>query len=454
MKAIDMITLSTPNASIPLSENINPQLYFFKHNKNDYVYSPLYNIAALLSKEEYKFVIEHPHINRKRVSKHYQTLVNSFIYKDKKDSDTLVKNRYKSNSIEALYIISTSLCNLRCGYCFIFGGEGNRIISERKLAKDTPTEIDTKVVEYLIKKIKPKTLLLFGWGEPTMAFSKIKTICNSIKDQKIKINIITNGVYFSKREEIVKYLIKKDIGIQLSFDGTPEYNDKYRVISNGLGSSSEILKTIIEIKKYGPLWKFSTVRLTISKDMEDHILDFVIYLSKLGFKEIGMEPVEIFGRASDSMAVDMTKLTMNIAQAVIYGKKHGINVIVRLLPAASGRTMRRYGCGLITGRAVSLSLDNSLYVCDDPLEVFRVGKVYSTKKGYRLYFNNKKLNKIINERDGINFLECENCPVKCGGGCAKESLNYFGSFGHGGESEDFCNARKEALFNYIIQSLN
>jgi len=430
---------------------VNPLVYFAKSEGKRFAYSPLYNESAALSRAEYAFITKNP-IVYEDLPRKYARFAKSFLYV--KNRKVREKNHEHKQKVETLSIITTSLCNLRCKYCFAFGGEGNSSGSQKNHAK-TPSSINTLAVLSIIRKLKPTRLLLFGWGEPTLALKAIKQICDSSDAKGLEMTMITNGVYYSKRSEIIKYLVRRGIKLQISLDGDPSSNDLNRVTADGRGSSEEILKTIAEIKKYGTLSKFADVRVTVCKGMEGRLLRNMIYLSKLGFRKIGFEPVELSGRAVGNVSrVDLNVFATNMVEAVVFGKMHGIEVISRVLPSAKGRVMARHGCGFVGGSAISLALDNSLYLCDDAVPELKIGFVSKKQEGkYTVSIDRKKLAEIISKEDLIGLKECEDCPVKCGGGCAKESLETYGELGHGGESKAFCEARRLALFEYIKTAL-
>jgi uncharacterized protein len=331
----------------------------------------------------------------------------------------------------------------------LFGGEKDKIMRTKNLTGMNYV-IDPNVVKQAIKILKPRTLMLFGYGEPTLSFEVMKHICDSIDTGKTKVHLITNGVYSKERKEIIKYIVEKGITLQISFDGNPKSNDSNRILTNGTGSSGEVLSTINELKKYGPLSNFSSVRVTVCKGMERSIMQNTKYLSKLGFRKIIFEPVSVSGRASKDLTIDINEFAVNLAKAVVYAKEHKIEVISRILPSASNRAMARYGCGFVAGHAVSLSLNNSIYLCNDPLNQFKIGDIVKSEEGkFNVTIDKDQLGRILSERDAAYFSECEDCPVKCGGGCARESLKHYKNFEHGGESTEFCEARRLALFELL-----
>ena len=436
-------------------KRINTQLYFFRTEDGRIcAYTPIGNIAALLSNSEYEFARTHNFVNSNVEG--MEELLDSFVYTVQSvnaayPSGTALSFSPKidKDKIRELSLIVSTACNLRCRYCFALGGE-SAAIEEQKGVSGLRQELDPDAALYAVRHFKPAKIVLFGWGEPTMALSSLKRIVADIDTAKIEVEIVTNGVYLSKREEIVRYLVEHHIRIELSFDGLPEFQDKYRPLANGGGSASEVLKTIEEIKRYGRLADFATVRATVCGGMENRIQECVDYLHSLGFETISIQPVEMSGRAVDNVKLpDLDLFARNIARAIANGKEQGINVDSRVLPAGSSWSMACYGCGFMAGYMLALGPDLNFYACDDPLPIFRVGAMEHRRDGFEIDVNYDKLTEFANKRYALNLKNCSECPVKCGGGCTKESLATYGSIDVGGESEELCSSRREALAEYI-----
>lgn len=457
MKQINMANLEEIHGmrAKDFPRKINQQLYFFTLDEERIcAYSPAGNITTVLTRDEYDFVRKNSIVDSNIDG--MEALIGSFLYEAPKINSNYTKSEVLSFKpdidtikIKELSLIVTTACDLRCRYCFAFGGESTQIKTQKNVS-GLKQELDPDTALYAINHFKPASITLFGWGEPTMALSNIKKIVSGIDTKKTKIEIVTNGVYFSRRKEIIKYLVSHNIKIQISFDGLPEFQDMNRPISNGIGSSNEVLKTINEIKKYGRLRDLATVRATICGGMENYILESVNYLYELGFDVIGIQPVEISGRAVNNIKpLNIHLFAQNIARAIAYGKRHGININSRVLPAGDNWSLACYGCGFMAGYMLALGPDNNFYSCDDPLPVFKVGKISKVSSGFMINIDYKKVTDFANQRYILNLDNCRECPVKCGGGCAKESFSSYNKMNVGGESKEFCNARQEALAEYI-----
>lgn len=436
----------------------NPQIYFIKEKGKTFVYSPIFNYAAKLTDDEHNFLINNDLIEKD--NKKYSNIINSFLYipelKNVYSEAPLPYGKYEINrlskeklNIDTLSLIMTPLCNLRCKYCFIFGGEQKKIIDSRGIDK-LYNNLDLNAVISIIEQLKPKSIHFFGWGEPTLAFKTIKEIVE-VFGNKIKYRIVTNAVYYKRREEIVRFLMENNFNVQISFDGLPRVNDLYRVLPNGSPSSPEILATFKELQKYKGYEDSVSISDIVCGGDESTLLESTKYLESMGFKNIIFEPLEMNGRATANQIkpVDVVKMALNLVDATIYGKEHGLHIISKLLPAGRDLTNLSYGCSFVSGESLALGPDYNFYSCEDGTPEFRVGSLNKIDKSYNIEIDYEKLNNLMKSRYSLNLKNCEHCPVKCGGGCAKCSFANYNSFEYGGESEEYCEARRQALAKYI-----
>ncbi|MGC8941001.1 MAG: radical SAM protein [Candidatus Nanoarchaeia archaeon] len=433
----------------------NPQIYFFQRGNRIFAYSPIFNYAAYLTKEEYEFLTNHELLEKNDI--HYDSLINSFLYLPESENVFVpienIGNRQKLDekklNINTLSLIITPLCNLRCKYCFIFGGEKDKILDTRQISR-IYNQLDVEAMKDIIDQLKPKVIHFFGWGEPTISFDAIKEIVDTY-GKKMKYSIVTNGVYYSRRSEIVKYMMENNFDIELSFDGLPRINDLYRVMPDGSSSTQEILATLQEFKKYKGYSDKVSISIIVCGGNEDLILESVRYIESLGFKNIFFEPLEMNGRAMENniKPVDAVKMAINLAEATIYAKKHGLFVFSKFLPASRNLINVPFGCSFVEGRSIALGPDYNLYLCLDSMLELMIGSVEKVGEEYKIKINYDKLNYIIEKRYAPNLENCDDCPVKCGGGCTKCSINNYKNLNYGGESEEYCRARREALARYI-----
>ena len=415
------------------------------------MYSPYFNSATKLNAIQYKFLKNNKKLKSKKDISANPELLNNFFYISLAAYNVITKSAYNeeesiSTRINNLTLIMTNLCNLKCKYCYAFGGEISSVIKNRAnpIIKST---INIDSAQLAIRTLKPNNVLFFGMGEPTLTFDKIKQIIESCKDLNINYRIDTNGVYLKKREEIIKYFIDNKVKMQISYDGLDELTNKYRG-SDKFDTSKEILKTLTEIKKYRHISDIAYVRITACNGIERKFIKVINNLKAMGFNKVRIEPIVISGRAKNFLSAkpNMHALVVNFAKALIFAKKNNFKITSNLLPAIGTNLLSCKTCSYIRGSSITLSLDNKFYACVDPVSELQIGKILNRGK---ININKTKLYKISKKRDISKFKQCSFCPVKCGGGCTKESYNNYGSFDKAGENRELCNYRKLVLYEYI-----
>lgn len=139
-----------------------------------------------------------------------------------------------------MFIIGvTEQCNLRCRYCCYSGSyPGKRSHGFKNISFD---DIDSIIV--FIDTISagiPKRIAFYG-GEPILNFKTIRycvETCRYKWGTDVSFSISTNGVLLNP--ENIDWLIKNDIEIAISLDGSKESHDKNRVDTSGKGTFERI----------------------------------------------------------------------------------------------------------------------------------------------------------------------------------------------------------------------
>ena len=441
---------------------LNPELYFLETNDSVLAYSPYFNSATKLTAEQYSFLTSNEKLYSSADAANHPNLLNQFFYIDENVYKMLIQANHteepkiKVDKIKSLTLIMTSLCNLRCRYCYVFGGEPDKIVRTKKTF-GMKNVLDADTALGAIEYFNPSSIKFFGWGEPTLAFDEIKNIVERCSGENFSYTIDTNAVYYQRREQIVKYLVENKVKIQISYDGLPALNDDYRIDYRKNTSTREIMETINEIKKYGDLDEMAHVRVTACGGIEEKMIEVLDHLKNLGFKRVRVEPVLITGRAKEFAFAkpDMYKLAINIAKAAIHAKKIGIAFSSNLLPAAGTIGMACKTCNYILGTAISLGPDYKFYMCVDPLQELCVGEIKKQNaQSYSINLNLDKMAYITSKRNVFKLKDCETCPVKCGGGCTKESYNEYHNLDNSGENKEMCDSKRLALAKYVEYSTN
>jgi len=215
--------------------------YNIEKNKEDelLIYNSYSGSVLSLEKENMKFYINEEFDKIKELN----TLIELgiIIDDDSNEMDELLKikdNYYNHNSELVVTILPTTLCNLRCGYCF-------ESIRNETMTDDIILSMIAFIKQRLVsKKYKKLTVVWFG-GEPLFYPKLVKKIygliLNLIKELDIKLSnsIITNGTFLtSDNIELLKNM-ENLTKVQITIDGCKGVHDIRRPLLNG--SSYDII---------------------------------------------------------------------------------------------------------------------------------------------------------------------------------------------------------------------
>lgn len=168
----------------------------------------------------------------------------------------------------------TSMCNLKCKYCYVEKERGNG-------------RFDKKLLNNLIQFIKETnnekeiTISFFG-GEPLLEISLIKEIIRRIEKEncfRAKYYITTNGLLLN--QEIISYIKEKQIILSLSWDGNQKANDMNRVDLYNHGTYDKIRESYLELRRNQIDVR---VRATFNSQTMDFLKDSVEDLYKIDNK--------------------------------------------------------------------------------------------------------------------------------------------------------------------------
>lgn len=313
----------------------------------------------------------------------------------------------------------TDVCNLSCKYCYCK--------SDKEHKKN---ELDLDFIKVAIKdfyeKEKKIYLRFFGNGEPTLCFETMKKTVEYCKtlDSNPLFELQTNG-YFN--DEICDWIAKNIDIVWISYDGTSEANEYYRVNHNNQSVNNEVEKNIINLSK-----KVKTlgVRATIGRKNLNNQIEMIDNMKRLGVKYL----------FSDIMfaSVENHELYEEPISPMEYAKKY-----VEARKYANSK-------GIYYGSFFAINFDEKSNIfCRSciPMPHLTVdGYVSCCDMGYvgannneliygkynpetmTIEYDDEKI-KYIQNRTVDNLPECKDCPIKyyCAGGCIGEALTEEGS---------------------------
>lgn len=313
-------------------------------------------------------------------------------------------------------LFMTNQCNLACIYCYC----------EKTQKKQTiDPEFVKAGIDDFFGKFGHVYLRLFGDGEPTIEFEKMKEFISysRVKDKKAVIELQTNG-FFSK--EIADYIVKNIQIVWISCDGPDDIQNYYRPTKINTASSGIVEENIKYIAK--KVEKLG-VRITIGEKNIKRQKEIVDYFYGLGVKYVYTDL--LFKPVNCHLGIEITS-PLEYAKQFIKAKKYAESLGIFY---GSFFEINFDGKTDISCRACNpsphLTTDGYVTCCDmahngKVFPVMVYGK-YNSKNKKITYYKNKI--KVIQSRRVDNLDECKNCDIKynCAGGCLGEALNETGT---------------------------
>lgn len=148
---------------------------------------------------------------------------------------------------------ASSLCDLRCKYCFYADVANQR--SVRSFGMMQPETLE-KILENIRRSVGPgdRVSLVFQGGEPTLAgldFFRAVTAAVDRWDNRIHVDyaLQTNAMHLD--DEWCRFLREYHFLVGVSYDLLPECQDGVRVDAGGGPTGQRVLKAISLLRQYG-----------------------------------------------------------------------------------------------------------------------------------------------------------------------------------------------------------
>ena len=166
----------------------------------------------------------------------------------------------KSRKLQLLIKPASSLCNIRCTYCFYYDVCNLRTEENYGIMTEA-------VLETLIKKsfsyANGDISFTFQGGEPTLAglrfFRKYLELINKYNKKKLLVHhgIQTNGLMID--DEWAKFFSNNSFLVGLSLDGTKKSHDSFRIDGKGRGTFDRVWSSVELLQKYNVDFNILTV---------------------------------------------------------------------------------------------------------------------------------------------------------------------------------------------------
>lgn len=321
---------------------------------------------------------------------------------------------------------ASSLCNLRCRYCFYAEVSDSREVRsfgvmERSVAVRMIRNIFTGLTG------EDQVSLVFQGGEPTLAgldffrffTNEVKNACGAVR---VNYALQTNGILLD--DAWCRFLKEHHFLVGLSLDVLPEIHNANRVDAQKQGTYSQVRNAKAMLDQYGVDYNVLTV---LTNALARHPRQVWEALCKQNIQYVQFIPClgELDGTAStfaltpDRFASFYTQLFQLWSVDYEQGKYRSVKLfddLIHLLAFGS-----RNACG-ITGRCmpqVVVESDGSVYPCDFyAIDQYRVGNLADSTME-EIYTCSAM--EAFRNRPTENLKLCHSCRYRgiCGGGCPR-----------------------------------
>ena len=362
-------------------------------------------------------------------------------------------------------LFPTNRCNLRCSYCYAFGGEGG--------ASGEPlVEMDPAVARAAIDLVAGNARALadegadmrsfvvsvHGNGEPFCAFGLMREIVRYGREASERVgipvvfNTATNGVL---TDEQLAFVAENFDSVNFSFDGLPAFQDANRPMAGGGGSFAAIDRSMRALQEAGVPFG---IRTTVTADMVKRMPDIVAFVADHypAAEQIHFEPVWECGRCTTSADAmpSAAAFTESYRASLAVARGRGMKLVYsgarQDLVCDAFCKVGNGGFTVTPSGDVTACYEVS-YSSDPRSRRFFFGR-YDALAG-RFVFDRKKLAELalLNVR---NYPYCRDCFCKwhCAGDCAAKVLDGIAPHEHAGSSR--CEVNRALTLDQIRDMLD
>lgn len=320
---------------------------------------------------------------------------------------------------------SSSMCNMRCDYCFYYDETIHRTNPSFGFMRE-------KTLENIIKKsidfAEEEIYIAFQGGEPTLRglefFQKVIELEKKYNTKNLKIHnsLQTNG--FSINEDWCKFFAENDFLIGLSIDGTRQTHNKHRHTIDGNDTYQNMFYTAQLFEKYHVEYNILTVVNAITAPEIKQIYheykkrnwkyqQYIACLDPIGEKKrsYSLTP-EIYGKFLIDLFHLWYKDLQKNKQPYIRQFENWVGILLGYPPEACEQ---RGICGI----QYVVEADGSVYPCDFyMLDEYKLGN-FNTDD-YSIFDERRNIIEFI-ERSRNTSETCKKCKYyfMCRNGCQR-----------------------------------
>jgi sulfatase maturation enzyme AslB (radical SAM superfamily) len=267
------------------------------------------------------------------------------------------KNMSSLKRLDALSLILTSRCNMRCGYCY----------QRPKRRRSSTWSVVRSALDLALAGGRRDLAIAFCGGEPLLEFPLMRRAVEYIEKARpplaaVLYHVSTNGTLLT--EEIAGFLEEHDFRMQLSFDGVAAAQN---LRGRGTFRALDRLLDRLRRRHAGFFRENVTIAVTLTPRNLPHLADSVSYLLRKGARSIAVAP-SISSDADwqiDRIAELDAQFDRIFTKSLSHYRRTG-EVPVAILRTGRGAAPRRTArsmCGIGRARSFTVDVDGVMYGC-------------------------------------------------------------------------------------------
>lgn len=346
---------------------------------------------------------------------------------------------------------ASSLCNMKCRYCFYGDVSRNRKEKSMGIMKQ---DVMQALIQKSLNMDMEEVHYCFQGGEPCMAGIHyfrdfISTVHEYNNGKKITYSIQTNGTLLD--HEWIKLFAENDFLVGVSLDGFIRNHDYFRRDGSDKGTFKRILYNIRQLRNAGVFYNILTV---LTHELSRKPEELFRFYCENGFDYVQLipclpslkknEPTDRYSLQPRDFSSFYKKFFDLWYEEFRKGQYMSVTLFDNLIPMYRGIIPQQ--CGMLGNCSMQMVVeaDGSVYPCDFyVLDEYRCGNVMQDR--FEDMQRNAVAIRFLNEKKNTCHL-CSSCRFinMCHGNCRRLNGCYF--------DEDYCGYQD--FLSYSMNRMN
>lgn len=322
---------------------------------------------------------------------------------------------------------SSSLCNMRCKYCFYADVTKNREVDNYGMMSGETLET---MVKMALCYADDHCGFVFQGGEPTLVgldfYRRLIRLQENynIKNVKISNSIQTNGYLID--DEWAKFFAENDFLVGLSLDGPKDIHDAFRLDAAGKGTHNRLMRSINILKKHNVEFNILCV---VNNYVARHGRRVYQFFKKSGFNYIQFIPcIDPFDDSENHDYSLNSKLYGNFLKAIfdlyyhdmLSGNYTSIRIFDTYIEMLMGFPPKTCGMSGVCTCYFTVEGDGTVFPCDFyVIDRYKMGNIHL--QGFEQMATSEAAKRFVKESYHVDD-RCRACKwfFICRGGCRRD----------------------------------